>query len=63
MRDNGDGVPPGREQAIFQPFFSLKSGGTGVGLGLARQIASSHGGTLRLEPAEQGAGAAFVLSV
>ena len=63
VSDNGAGVPAGREETIFQPFFSLKPGGTGIGLGLARQIASSHGGTLRLEVPETGRGASFVLSV
>ena len=61
--DSGDGVARGREDSIFQPFFSLKPDGTGIGLGLARQIASSHGGTLGLEGSQPGRGASFVMSI
>ncbi len=63
VSDSGDGVPQGREDAIFQPFFTLKPDGTGIGLGLARQIASSHGGTLSLESPQPDVGASFVVSI
>ncbi len=33
---------------LFQPFYTTKAGGTGVGLCLSRQIARLHGGDLRL---------------
>lgn len=61
VTDSGAGVAAGQEEAIFRPFFTLKPGGTGIGLGLARHIALSHGGSLILEPAAPGRGAAFLL--
>lgn len=51
VRDNGSGIEDAYRDAIFQPFFSLKPNGNGIGLSLARQIALAHGGSLTLEPA------------
>lgn len=55
VRDNGPGIPPDLAAEIFLPFFTTKSGGTGVGLSLARRIVTAHGGTIALGPSEQGA--------
>lgn len=55
--DNGPGVAPADRAAIFRPFFTTKSQGTGVGLALARQILLGHGGDLVL--IEGGTGARF----
>ena len=55
VRDNGPGIQPERLNDIFVPFFSTKPNGSGIGLPLARQIASSHGGTLMAKPVAQGA--------
>ncbi|WP_010545806.1 sensor histidine kinase [Sphingomonas elodea] len=55
--DNGPGVAPSDRGAIFRPFFTTKSQGSGVGLALARQILLSHGGDLVL--VEGGGGARF----
>jgi nitrogen fixation/metabolism regulation signal transduction histidine kinase len=44
--DNGPGVPTERLEEVFVPFFTTKAQGGGVGLSLARQIASAHGGRL-----------------
>ncbi len=60
VEDDGPGVDGAVAERIFEPFFSGRSGGTGLGLPLARSVAEAHHGTLRLErPA--GAGARFVL--
>lgn len=58
--DNGAGVPDEARSQIFQPFYTTKPEGSGIGLSLARQIARAHGGDLRLLP---GKGAVFELSL
>lgn len=58
--DNGPGVTTGLQERIFEPFFSVRHGGTGLGLPLARSVAEAHQGTLRLE-SRPGAGARFIL--
>ncbi len=60
VSDNGPGVPAKLRQDIFLPFFTTRSGGTGVGLNLARQIAVAHGGTLDVTDSALG-GATFRL--
>jgi two-component system, LuxR family, sensor kinase FixL len=58
--DNGPGVPPEVVPRLFEPFFSTKPDGTGLGLPMSRTIAESHGGTLHYRPHEP-SGACFVL--
>lgn len=60
VEDNGPGVTADLRERIFEPFFSVRSGGTGLGLPLARSVAEAHQGTLRLEN-RPGSGARFVL--
>ena len=48
IEDNGPGVPAADRDRIFQPFFTTKPEGTGVGLSFARQVILSHGGALQL---------------
>ena len=54
IRDNGPGIAPGEQARVFEPFYrvessrSRESGGTGLGLTIARNIAEQHGGTLTL---------------
>jgi len=61
VRDNGPGVPEELENRIFVPFFTTKEGGSGVGLALARQVMTAHGGFIRVMPNE-GGGAKFSLT-
>jgi signal transduction histidine kinase len=63
IADNGPGVSAEDRDRIFQPFFTTKTEGTGVGLSFARQVALSHGGTLILAPDTPGKGATFILTV
>ena len=46
VTDNGPGLSPELRERIFVPFFTTKPGGSGLGLGLSRQIMRLHGGTL-----------------
>jgi len=63
ISDNGAGVAAEDRDRIFQPFFTTKADGTGVGLSFARQVALSHGGALTLAPETPGQGAIFVLTL
>lgn len=61
VRDNGPGVPEELQSRIFVPFFTTKEGGSGVGLALARQVMTAHGGFIRVMP-NDGGGAKFSLT-
>ena len=64
VEDNGPGVPVDVRKRVFEPFFTTKGVGQGTGLGLSmcHQIASSHRGTIRLENVD-GGGARFVVEL
>lgn len=55
IRDNGPGIAPGELARVFEPFYrietsrSRESGGTGLGLTIARNIAEQHGGSITLD--------------
>ncbi len=57
VADDGPGVPEDIREKLFQPFFTTRSDGTGLGLAVVLAVAHSHGGSVRLEPpAGDGAG-------
>jgi signal transduction histidine kinase/CheY-like chemotaxis protein len=58
FQDNGRGVARDQQSSIFEPFFSTKEGGTGLGLTVSYNIITAHGGTLELVP-DHGKGASF----
>ena len=58
LQDSGPGIPDDRKRHIFEPFFSTKDGGTGLGLTVSYNIITAHGGTLELV-SEDGSGACF----
>jgi two-component system, NtrC family, C4-dicarboxylate transport sensor histidine kinase DctB len=60
VEDNGPGVAEHLSETIFQPFFTGKSNGTGIGLGISREIVSEHGGTLTVGRSSLG-GASFTI--
>jgi signal transduction histidine kinase len=58
--DTGKGMPPEVVAKVFQPFFSTKPGGTGLGLPTARKIIVAHGGTIDVQ-SEVGHGTKFTI--
>jgi len=60
VRDSGPGLPSGMVEQLFEAFFSTKTEGTGMGLGIARSIIEGHGGTLSGENCD-GGGACFMV--
>jgi len=58
VADRGPGIAPGDAERIFDPFYSTKAGGLGVGLSLCRAIVEAHGGHLSFNP-NTGGGSVF----
>jgi signal transduction histidine kinase len=55
IADNGVGLPEGRAHRIFEPDFTTKTRGTGLGLTLVRQAIEAHGGSVEARSRERGA--------
>jgi two-component system, LuxR family, sensor kinase FixL len=47
VQDSGPGIKPGTEDSIFEPFYTTKASGMGMGLSIARSILEAHGGDIR----------------
>jgi two-component system sensor kinase FixL len=47
VRDHGCGIGEASEKSLFQPFFTTKESGLGLGLNISRTIIHAHGGQLR----------------
>jgi len=60
--DDGPGIPPADAPHIFDPFYSSRSDGCGMGLALAQEICTEHNAQLALDRA-YGPGARFTLSL
>ena len=60
VRDTGSGIRPEDLARIFDPFFSTKERGTGLGLAFVQQVVQEQGGTIRCE-SEPGRGTTFTL--
>ncbi|HEX7980734.1 MAG TPA: HAMP domain-containing sensor histidine kinase [Gemmatimonadaceae bacterium] len=62
VADDGPGIPRELRGRIFEPGFSTKTSGWGIGLSLARRIVEeNHGGTLQLAPVDRGAAFEIIL--
>jgi signal transduction histidine kinase len=60
VADSGPGLDPEVRERVFEPFFSTKTAGSGLGLALVKKIAEDHGGGVRLD-SEPGAGTRAIL--
>ncbi len=49
VSDHGSGIPAEIRERIFEPYFSTKTGGTGLGLALTKRIIEEHGGKIGFE--------------
>ena len=65
VADDGPGISPGNRALVFQPFFSTRreSGGTGMGLDIARAMLETHGSSIALVDSETGATFEIVVPV
>lgn len=62
ISDNGSGIPKEQIQTIFEPYFTTKSTGTGLGLAMVKQIIENHGGSIEIEKtSESGTTVLFIL--
>ncbi len=62
VADSGPGVPEDIREKIFDPFFTRKKGGTGIGLAFSRRVVSDHGGVLAVGTSRFG-GALFTIGL
>jgi two-component system sensor histidine kinase HydH len=62
FRDHGEGIPPGEEERIFEPFHTKRVRGTGLGLAVVRRIVDLHGGAVDARQHPDG-GAVFVVTL
>jgi signal transduction histidine kinase len=58
VADTGPGIPPDVASRVFDPYFTTKPGGLGLGLTIARRIVDAHGGTIEVE-SQSGRGTTF----
>ena len=62
VQDNGKGIDAEHRHRLFEPLFTTKAKGTGLGLTICRQIAERHGGTIELQDHES-PGAVFCVKI
>ena len=62
VEDSGPGISPEKVEAIFEPFYTTKPDGLGMGLAICRSIIAAHGGRIWAENRPEG-GAAFRFSL
>jgi len=63
MRDNGHGIPEKEVGRVFEPFYTTKDHGSGLGMSICRRIMEAHGGTISIEGTENAQGTEVVLQL
>ncbi|MBX3269596.1 MAG: hypothetical protein KF729_05015 [Sandaracinaceae bacterium] len=67
VADDGPGVAPGDEARVFEPFFTTRDAGTGLGLSMAARIVEAHGGAIEVRAGAglgpEGRGACFSIAL
>lgn len=63
VEDSGAGISEAVYPCLFEPLFTTRPDGTGLGLPICQTLVEAHGGTIWAEPPEAGRGAVFVLTV
>ncbi|PLX68181.1 MAG: hypothetical protein C0603_08730 [Denitrovibrio sp.] len=61
VSDTGGGIPADKREKIFEPFYTLKKTGTGLGLPLCKKIMTAHGGDIVVGDSDKGAVFTLVL--
>jgi two-component system, NtrC family, sensor histidine kinase HydH len=54
IQDDGAGIPQGARSRIYEPFFSTKDGGTGLGMSIVHSLVGQHGGWIDLDTSPRG---------
>jgi signal transduction histidine kinase len=62
VADTGQGIPPDDLPHIFEPFYSRRPGGSGLGLAVVYRVVQEHGGTLEVR-STPGAGTTFTVAL
>lgn len=60
VTDTGPGIPSGQKEKLFEPFYTTKAKGTGLGLALCLSIVERHGGKISVD-SEEGKGTTFTV--
>ena len=62
LRDNGCGIPADKIERIFNPFFTTKEKGTGLGMAISKKIVEAHDGSIDVV-SEAGRGTEFKITL
>ena len=54
VTDDGPGIPDDVLPRIYEPFFSTKETGTGMGMSIVHSLVAMHGGTIEIDTSSQG---------
>lgn len=63
FRDNGPGLSIDCRRHVFEPFYTTRPKGTGLGMAIARRIVEAHGGTINAMASDENSGAEFLIEL